>query len=328
MRRLLSARSRRTPHAGRRCNRRRASVYAAVLMTATLITLIGLTGLSLADSRRRGVTIELEAVQAQQLALAGIEFALQQAATNLNWRTNFVHDAWTENVELGAGTFAFLFFDEEDGDLTTEPGFIQIWGRGKVGDAVRVMSVRTIPFSPVNLLRNGEFDSDAASWSTNNASISWQSGSGPQGSACLDVDINLLSIGGPEQDATGHVANGTTYVVSVWVEEASLALIPVQIELIVTTTDDTERFEFDDPSPSTSWHQIRGTLTPTWTGTATSILWAVDSAANFDMDSAWLYEQGPALEPVWGTYRREADDGRAATLQASGGLITIAININ
>lgn len=107
---------------GARCrSRRRASIYAAVLLTSTFVVTVGLT--AVAAVRLQGRTLEdTGATQAARLlAQAGLDYALQKIATTSTWRADVAGGGWAGRIPFGNGEFTLNITDPVDGDLTDDP---------------------------------------------------------------------------------------------------------------------------------------------------------------------------------------------------------------
>jgi len=130
-------------HAIFRITRRRAgSIYVFVLGISTLVAVIGLSVLTLAQLNARAASGGNDSAEAAILAQSAVEFAQLKLASNANWRTTYTNGVATSPVALGRGTISFMLVDPNDGDLTNNSSdSVQIYGIGKVGSATRACSV-------------------------------------------------------------------------------------------------------------------------------------------------------------------------------------------
>lgn len=122
--------------------RRPGSVYVFILGIAVLLTVIGLSVVSLARLNTRLGAQADDVAQAEVLAESAAEYGLFTLAENTNWRTAYSSGVETAPVSLGAGTFAFRLVDEGDGNLADDPQErVRLYGIGRAGAAVRIYSV-------------------------------------------------------------------------------------------------------------------------------------------------------------------------------------------
>ena len=119
-------------------------LYVAVLMTALIISMMGLVALSSATLRTSTSADHNNQVQAELLAQSAIEDCLQKLASNSSWRSTWTHDTETTPVVLGTGTFSWKLIDD-DGDLADDDSdSVRVIGIGRVGRIVSAESVRLI----------------------------------------------------------------------------------------------------------------------------------------------------------------------------------------
>ena len=123
----------------------RGSAYLAVLGASTIVMIIGLAALMAVRVEQQISTDADEAVQARFNARSSIEAALFFTDAVPTWRDIFPNDTWLM-LFFDDGTIAFKFDDEIDGVLSgdaTQP--VRLYGKGTVGDAVRIQSVLLQP---------------------------------------------------------------------------------------------------------------------------------------------------------------------------------------
>jgi hypothetical protein len=125
---------------------RRGSVYILVLGTGMLLTVVGLSVLTLARLNGRTILWANNSKEARVLAEAAVEWALTKLADDANWRTTYTNGVETAPVALGHGTISFKLVDEIDGNLAnipTDP--VRIYGSGRAGAATRIYSAKLVP---------------------------------------------------------------------------------------------------------------------------------------------------------------------------------------
>lgn len=102
-------------------------MYALVLLTATIVTLIGLSALSLSRLQAKRSAIGHDWMAAQMIAQSGLEFGMgriegflvQAEAANRNWRDDLGPSFQSGIKTLGDGTFRWTAVDETgDNDIT------------------------------------------------------------------------------------------------------------------------------------------------------------------------------------------------------------------
>jgi len=114
-----------------------------------LLTVVGLSVLTLARLKGREILWSNNSKEAGVLAEAAVEWALTKLATDENWRTTYTNGVETAPVPLGNGTIRFKLVDEQDGNLANMPiDPVRIYGIGRAGAATRIYSVKGIPNGP------------------------------------------------------------------------------------------------------------------------------------------------------------------------------------
>ncbi len=116
---------------------RQGSIYVAVLGTAVIVSLIGLTSIHLSRLELRSATAQNERAYARQLAQSGVELAMAAIDLDPNWRTNYTHGI--ENVRSPAGAsedIIFRFLDNTDSNLGNDSTQeVEVQGIGRYGNA-------------------------------------------------------------------------------------------------------------------------------------------------------------------------------------------------
>lgn len=98
--------------------RKRGSIYILVMMSAMLVTFIGLGSLLAIRVQRRSGSVANDLTQARLHAQSAVELGLLFTKTDADWRTNRANGLWISNQPLGDGTFSLTGVDPQDGDLT------------------------------------------------------------------------------------------------------------------------------------------------------------------------------------------------------------------
>lgn len=293
-------------------HRRRGAMYVMVLMVGTLISTVALASLSIARVTQRWTAMSNRASSARDLALAAIAAAQQEMVTNVSWRTQYTHDAWSTERILGDGKIRWKFAEPTQGSLTADlHAPVRVYGRGTLDDAVRTYSVMVRPEpAPANLLDNPGFEQGTLHWiCTGSCTLSSWSSAPHSGSYSIIVENRLLSSDGPSQDVTARVANGAAFAAEAWVRSYGLALL-IQPVLTVTSTTGTQQFSGVSLLAGTSWVKVTANLEPAWTGTLLEARFSVLSTSllgGFIVDDVRFSAQ-PSMVPylrVPGSFRQE-----------------------
>lgn len=138
---------------------RRGSTYILVLGISMMVTLIGITGLLMAQVQRHIVKATTDMTEARFHAISAIDYGLKmiQADPTLE-RSNFRDGIFPTDIPIGKGTMSLIATDPVDDDPTdntTDPLVLQ--GIGMQGDAVHMVEV-TVTFT------GGRVDFEPGSW--------------------------------------------------------------------------------------------------------------------------------------------------------------------
>lgn len=138
-----------------RANSRRGGTYVTVMITAMIVTVIGLGSLFVVRAHSRTLELQADAAEARQYAHSAVEVGQWYMQTNSAWRTARPHGVWTADVELGSGTYTLEILDPADADLANWSGdSVVVKGTGKRGHARQMIQVTMDPApAPLDLLR-------------------------------------------------------------------------------------------------------------------------------------------------------------------------------
>lgn len=114
---------------------RRGSVYVMVLLTAMVLTVIGLSGAIVTRLNFRSAEMGRESGEARLLASTAVEHALATIAATPTWKTVYAGQDLPLPASFNGGTFKWRITD--NGDTT-----YRITGTGTKGGATRVLSAR------------------------------------------------------------------------------------------------------------------------------------------------------------------------------------------
>ena len=295
---------------------RRGSAYIAVLGTAMIITIIGLSSLLITRVQQRAAAGSHDLVKARFQGESTVDLAQFWIAEDPNWRTSLKNDVWSGVRTIDEADISYKLVDEVDGDLAnddTQP--VRVYSKAVVGNATRIYSMELAPdqtLAAANQLNNGDIEGGLSSW-VSSADLLWSEDKPHGGTKCLRI-MNRSQWQGPDQDVTGDVSSGTTYYSEVWVrmkdapEEVSITL------RISSSGEGTQSFSSPWVKAGTAWTKVAAMHTPTWTGSLNSAAWRVRirwSVQEFQIDDALFVEgTGPiiiTMTPVTGSWRQEIE---------------------
>lgn len=245
--------------------RQRGSVYLAVLGAAMMVTLIGVSGVLAARVQRRTAGVTLHAQEASLLAQSAIDLATYEIATNTNWRTAHTHGTWTAERELGGGTVAYRFLDD-DGNLSNNAAdAVTIVGRGKRGEAVRLVTARVAQTPRAlggSILTNGDAESGVSPWLSDAiVEMKQNTSQAHSGNQYLLVKNRTADTQGLRYGLTSQVKKDEVYEVDLWVRVGS-GTATVEVELYTRNQWGTPEWSrITKTGVGTGWVQITGELT-------------------------------------------------------------------
>lgn len=120
---------------------RRGTIYILVLVSAVIVTLIGVIGLRLAHTQAAVARADAQRDEAMCLAESAVQWGIHYVMLGTDWRDDTTSGATIRTMPLGEGTISITITDP-DGDLDngdSDP-FI-ITGTGTVGDATQSLAV-------------------------------------------------------------------------------------------------------------------------------------------------------------------------------------------
>lgn len=138
-------------------------LYVAVTTTTMIVSVLGLTALSIVRlERRQGAAIN-ERLHARMHSRSAVEWALRALATYPTWRSGLAHGIETTPAPLaanGVGTVSFSVVDS-DFNLTNPDVSLRLKGFGRVGNSVQVSSIELAATEVSGMLRNYELANDS-----------------------------------------------------------------------------------------------------------------------------------------------------------------------
>jgi hypothetical protein len=296
--------------ARRRC--RRGSMYVAVLLTAMIVAVIGISALTITRVELRSAEGAKDTIEARFYAQSALEIGSHLINGDRNWRTAYSSGVWVAEQSIGTGTYAWKLVDEQDGDLANDPSQpVRLYGAATVHEAVRIYSVLLEPPMPKpDLLSNGDMESGTTDWYGCFCDIESVTTEQHSGQAALGARNRIDYYAGPAQDITGTIENGTTYELEAWVKMQSGASSMRFVMYVENTLFQGWWFTGGDTLVGdTEWTKVAAALTPTWTETLQKALVKIRTESGNDefyVDDVIL-RVGPDvnLVVVGGTLRRE-----------------------
>ena len=264
-----------------RDHRRRASAYALVVGTATIVAVIGMAAVAAVRVTRRSAESATQAAQARHLAGPAIEWGILQINDDPNWRSTFTSGVWGTEKTLGRALLTWRVVDEDQGDLTTTvTGPVRIYGRATIGNVVRVSRVllRSEAVASANLLQNGFIEEGSSPWTCGGAcDLAEDTTTVYEAGTSLSATNRSSPLAGPQQDVTDVINSGVEYYTEVWVQAADVGGASFILSIEMDTTDGAQSVTLAPVVTAAEWTLVAGKVTPVWTGT---LLFPADCAVS------------------------------------------------
>ena len=143
----------------RRVHCRRGTAYVMVLVVSLIVTIAGVTTITLARIQTRQSVQANDWTKAQVLAASGIEQALSVLNGNEDWRKIYTHGATAQTHNLGHGTYRWRLYDNVDGDFTDSPtDAMTLQVIATVGETIYRLSVDLAPTADNITLVKGSWE--------------------------------------------------------------------------------------------------------------------------------------------------------------------------
>lgn len=293
---------------------RRGAMYVVVLMSALIVTVIGLSGVTVARLQLREAKQAHSVYAARFYAQSAVETGMQFIAADAAWRTTYTHDLWLADRPIDDGLFTWKIVDDENLDLETDPSaHVRIYGMGMLNGAVRVYSVQVQPEVLYNLLANPGIENGVSDWAGHDCTVATTSADVHSGAKSLVAKNRVDYWSGPFQNVTDKITIGETYYVEAWFNTSEL---PASARIVMWIG---REWPWEGPGGqwltgsniavnSGGWTLIKARLTPTWAGTLNAACVKVDTSfgsGDFLVDDLVFREAYADLNVVAGTWRRE-----------------------
>lgn len=122
-------------------------LYVAVMITATLVGLVGLSAVSVARLNLRTTTRTADSSSADFLAQSAVEHALAVLKNDPAWRTTYQNNVEYPGtaISMNGGTITWKLIDVDGSLLDDTSDTVRIYGIGRQGSATSVQSVQLYP---------------------------------------------------------------------------------------------------------------------------------------------------------------------------------------
>jgi len=297
-----------------RTHNRRGGIYIAVLGVTTLVTVIGVSGILLADVQRQTSAARLDSAAARFEAQSALEVALSRVAATSDWPAKYPSGAWSGVEGLGGAEWAFMLeYDQAGADAgqVVDVTFNAIAARER---AARVYAIDAQAAGGVRVVEpivNGAFDTDVSGWSVTGGTLLY-SGSrfhtGPGGAA---VTARPSPLAGPAADVLPAMIQGATYRFEAWIALAGDVSDRWTASIYHDGGGTFQQLELATGILPGGFSRLSGSGNIAWTGaapTSATLLifnWSNGAAMYFDSVSLVVEHAGDAtvrVEP--GTFRQ------------------------
>lgn len=120
---------------------RSGTIYIAVLGAATIVMILGLSGLTAVRIKTRIARSEGQIRQARIFAHSAVQLGLFHIQRDADWRNTFSNDTWIPSIYEGH-KLSWKIVDEQDGNLADDPTEpVRVHGKGVRGSTVQLLSV-------------------------------------------------------------------------------------------------------------------------------------------------------------------------------------------
>lgn len=292
-----------------RSSRHRGSTYVLVLSTATIVTIIGLSGLMASRVQFRVAGAEEETVKARLHAQSVVDIVAFRVNVDPLWRTKHTHNIWTANEVLGELDFRYKLVDKVDADLANDPLHpVRLHAQASVGSVTRVYSLDLAPVTEgLNVVTNSSFESNTLGWVASGGALERSSATSRAGLWSLLSTGRASVTDGPVTDVTGSITDATTYTAEVWVR-TSIAPTSAKLRMkIVSTLSPVTWLEGSlTPVVDGAWRRVTAVFTPTFLGTLTEASLKIETAGgvanDFYIDEVSITDAEPPMELIAGTW--------------------------
>jgi hypothetical protein len=292
---------------------RRGTSYVFFLGTAMLVTIIGLSALTVVRVKVQAAEGGNDAAKAMLYAQSAIEHGLLAIYTDTSWRDSITHDAWQPTQPIGDGSFTWRLVDEANLSFTADRNApVRLHGQGVCGESVWIYSVLVQPpleDLPTNVLTNGDLETGLVDpwWETGDCGLKLDDYLKHSGVYALLIWQRGSMTAAARQTIATLIHSGTRCQVNAWVCTRSEPET-IKVGAWVRLETGWEYFPIGELAATTTWQAVQGSFTPTWTGTLLDAyleIGGTTSYQEFAVDDVSLVTVPGAVGPKAGTWRRE-----------------------
>lgn len=293
---------------------RRGSAYVLVLAVSMIVTVIGLSAITVTRIQRRTIEGTHDAHIARNYAISAIDLALLETDVDPSWRKTYTHDTWVADRALGRGTIKWKLVDTVDTDLDNgDDHGVKVLAWGMVGGTTQKASVLLEAKAETNLFGNPDMEDGTSDWSVSGTGDIESSSVDPHGgvsSLHIFNRANYWSVPAQAIDVA-LFENGVTYDFTIWVKIDSTQQITLELSTVASGSG-AGAFE-SDPTlcGAGTWTEVTGTITPSWTGDLTSATVSINTQTSHQLwlDDALLTSasQAGSMQIVSGSWAKEVD---------------------
>ncbi|MEZ6242901.1 MAG: carbohydrate binding domain-containing protein [Phycisphaerales bacterium] len=297
-----------------RMETRRGGIYIAVLGVTTFVTVIGISGLLLADVQRQTSEVRLDSVAARFEAQSALGVAMSRVAATPNWPTKYPSGVWASSEGLGGAQWSFMLEYDQAAADAGEAVDMTINAIAARERAVRVYAIdaeATSGYSAIQPVANGEFDTGVSGWSATGGSLSFTKAVyhiGPGGGM---VSGRPSPLAGPSADVLSGMVQGATFKFEAWVALAGDVSDRWTASIYHDAGGSFQQLELVSGTLAGGFAKLSGAGTISWTGsppTKASLLifnWNSTATLYFDSVSLSIESTGDAsVRPKAGTFRQ------------------------
>jgi len=247
----------------------RGGIYVSVLGVTTMVTVIGLSGLALAQVRRDTTDSTLDGINTRFDGQSALAIALSRVSEASSWSTEFPSGSWRNVETLGGTRWSFMLeYDQGTADagqpVRTTFTALAARERGARAYSIDADVLRVVGANP-NLLTNPGFESGLGDWWAWMSTVDADSSEANSGTTSLRSYSRWFALGGTQGDVTSAVVNDTVYEVSAWVllDSGSTDQFRVRLNAKVGAVTTETLFDSTDVVGG-KWTEISGTVSTGW----------------------------------------------------------------
>lgn len=263
---------------------RRGSVYAAVLATSLIVTVIGMTALTGARLQFANASDQQDVAQARLLGEQGVGLALQHLDEYTNWRTGYTNGSWYVGHSTEINTYQIRLVDPTDGDLADDPSDpVRISVRADIDNVTRIVSatahIVTVNNLGDDLIDNGGFESGTSDWT--GSPFSWNADLDAINNGTAYVGDQYLRVSGRDGNTSGarqtlttaDVIEGESYLLKFVARQSAAQIDNVIVDTLLWSGFSSKAAKWTfamNSADADQWVAHQEIITFDWPGASTS----------------------------------------------------------